>query len=224
MTTVLWAKKRKRKIDRHERHELVAAADRARASGRIRKAIAGYRKVLAVAPGDAAVHAKIAPLLARTGRRDEALTSFRTAAGAQVRAGFTDRGVSLLVQAADAFPEEYPLWEEITRLHLDRGRRADALAVLLGGARRLQRSRDLDAARRVLRRALEIEPWHPQATLLLARVLARSGRRGEALEIVDGLEARTSGPLRRRARWLAVRISPSPRRLWRALKATLGGR
>lgn len=216
---MLWGKKRK--VDRNE---LIAAADRARARGRTKKAIAGYRKVLEIAPGDAAVHAKLAPLLARTGRKDEALASFRTAAAAQIKAGFTDRGVSLLVQAADAFPEEYALWEEITRLHLQRGRRADALAALLGGGKRLLHSRQLAAGGRVLQRALEIEPWHPQATTLLARVLARSGRKGEALELVDGLDARTRGAHRRRLRWLAFRISPSPRRLWRALLAALGGR
>jgi tetratricopeptide (TPR) repeat protein len=216
---VLWGKKRK--VDRNE---LIAAADRARARGRTKKAIAGYRRVLEVAPGDPAVHAKLAPLLARTGRKDEALASFRSAAAAQIKAGFTDRGVSLLVQAADAFPEEYALWEEITRLHLQRGRRADALAALLGGGKRLLHSRQLTAGGQVLRRALEIEPWHPQATTLLARVLARSGRKGEALELVDGLDARTRGAHRRRLRWLAFRISPSPRRLWRALLATLAGR
>ena len=218
MAPVLWGKKKK-----FDRNELIAAADRARARGRTKKAIAGYRKVLEVAPGDATVHARLAPLLARTGRKEEALASFRIAAAAQIKAGFTDRGVSLLVQAVDAFPGEYALWDEITRLHLQRGRRADALAVLVGGGRRLLHARELAVGGRVLRRALEIEPWHPRATTLLARILARSGRKGEALDLLDGLDPRTRGALRRRVRWLAFRISLSPRRLWRALRATLGG-
>ncbi|HEY7724479.1 MAG TPA: hypothetical protein VH880_04045 [Anaeromyxobacteraceae bacterium] len=214
----MWWGKRK-----YDRNELVAAADRARAGGRTKKAIAGYRKVLEVEPGDLAVHAKVAPLLARTGQKADALASFRTAAEGQLKAGFTDRGVSLYVQAAGAFPEEYALWEEIARLHLLRGLRADAVAVLLGGGRRLHRSRDLAVAGRVLRRALEIEPWHPATTMLLARVLAGGGRKGEALGLVDGLDGRSRGRARRRVRWLAFRISPSPGRLWRAIRATLGG-
>jgi len=207
-----------------DRDELVAAADRARIRGRTRKAIAGYRKALQLAPGDAAVHARIAPLLARAGRREEALASFRAAAAAQVRAGFDDRGLSLLVQAADAFPDEVGLWEEIARMHLARSRRADAFAALLAGGRRLDGLRAFERARLVLRRALEIEPWQPEATRLLARALAKGRRRVEALELLDGLDARARGTARRRARWMAFRISPTPRRLWRSIQAARGGR
>jgi tetratricopeptide (TPR) repeat protein len=207
-----------------DRNELVAAADRARVHGRTRRAIAGYRKALQLAPGDPAVHARIAPLLARAGRREEALASFRAAAEAQLRAGFVDRGLSLLVQAADVFPEEVGLWEEIARLHLARSRRADAFAALLDGGRRLDRLREFALGCLVLRRALEIEPWQPEATRLLARALAKGRRRVEALEILDGLDARARGTARRRARWMAFRISPTPRRLWRSIQASRGGR
>ncbi len=161
--------------------------------------------------------------LHRRGIAFSELGPFRAAAEGQLKAGFTDRGVSLLLQAADAFPEEYGLWEEIARLHLMRSRRADAVAALLGGGRRLYRSRDLAVAVRLVRLGLEIEPWHPETAMLLARLLAKGGRRSEALEVVDGLDPRTSGILRRHARWLAFRISPSPRRLWRAIRAGRSG-
>jgi tetratricopeptide (TPR) repeat protein len=217
---VLFARKRKP----FDRDATLAAADRARARGRRRKAIALYRKVLEADPRDLAVHGKIAPLLARAGRRDDALASFRIAADGQVRAGFADRAISVLRQAAEPYPEEHGLWEEIARLHLLRGRRGDAVAALVDAGSRLRPTRHVDAAEKVLRLALEIEPWQPEATLLLARTLARAGRRGEALALLDGLASRVRGGLHRRTRRLAFRISPTPRNLWRWIRAALGRR
>jgi tetratricopeptide (TPR) repeat protein len=207
-----------------DRNELVALANRARARGRVKQAIAGYRKALELAPGDLAIHASLAPLLARRNQKDEALRSFALAADGQLKLGFTDRAISLHRQAADTFPEELALWQELTRVYLLRDRRADAVAALLAGGDRLRRTRHLEVGIQVVRRALELEPRQVQATLLLARLLARGRRKGEALQLLDGLDPRTGGATLRQARRLAFRLSPSPRRLWRWLKAALGRR
>ena len=117
--------------------------------------------------------------------------------------------------------QEPRLWEEAARLHLARARPADAVAALVAGGRRLFHLRALAVGAHVLRRAVEIEPWQPEATVLLARVLAKSGRKVEALALLDGLDSRVDGKLRRRARRIAWLISPSPRRTWRWLGAVL---
>jgi tetratricopeptide (TPR) repeat protein len=97
------------------RIDALAVADRARGRGRVKKAIAGYRAVLAVHPEDLAAHAKLAPLLARQGERAGALASFRRASDGQLKAGFTDRALSLLVQAVELYPDEEALWGELDR-------------------------------------------------------------------------------------------------------------
>lgn len=208
MAPVLWNKKA------YSRTDTLAAADRARARGRRKKAIAGYRKVLAVDPGDAVVHGKLAPLLAAAGARADALASFRAAAAVHLRTGFPERAIAVLGQAADHYPDETALWDELGRLHLQRGRRADAVVALANGGARLLRVRR-PAAIRLLRNALELEPWHPAATMTLARALAAQGERGEALALLDGLAARVRGPRARAILGLAFRLAPSPRRLWR---------
>lgn len=214
----------RRKTKAFDRTELLARADRARARGRRRRAIALYRKVLDAAPNDLATHAKIAPLLARAGRKAEALASFNAAASGQQKAGFADRAISLQLQAAEFFPEEYVLWDDVAKLHLVRGRRADAIAALVDGGRRLHRTSELATAAKLLRRALELEPWHVAATMLLARVYARGKRAPDALALLDGLSARVRGKALRRARRLAFRISPTPANLWRWARAWLRGR
>jgi tetratricopeptide (TPR) repeat protein len=206
------------------RTELVGVADRARSRGRLKQAVAGYRKALEIAPGDLAIHAKLAPLLARRGEKPAAIASFELAADGQLKAGFIDRAVSLRRQAAETFPEEYPLWLELTRLHLLRDRRADAVAALRGGGRTLLGSRHREVGVQVLRLALEVEPRHLEATLLLARLLDRCGRASEALSLLDDLDRRAGGAVLRRVRRLAFRVSPTPGRLWRWAKASFGKR
>ncbi len=149
------------------RVELIAVADVARARGRRKQAIAGYRRVLETNPMDLTVHAKLAPLLAASGDRDGALVSFRTAADGQAKAGFHERALSLFIQAAEHYPDEEPLWPEIARLHLQRGRRAEAVASLTDGAWRLYLARRLAQAERVLRLALQFEPYDGDATAIL---------------------------------------------------------
>lgn len=204
-----------------DRYELVAAADRARAKGRTRKAIAGYLEALAVAPGDLGIHAKLAPLLAREGRKEEALASFGLCAEGHLKAGFVERALSVRGQAATFYPAEYELWEEIARLHLLQQHPADAFAALYAGGRRLAGSRDWGVAVRVLERALQISPWQPAASVLLARALARCRRRGDALDLLDEIDPRLTAAERRRARLLALRLSPTPRRLFRWIGALL---
>lgn len=201
------------------RTELLAQADRARSRGRLKKAIAGYRQALALTPGDPSIHARLAPLLARRGARAEALESFAMAADGQFAAGFADRAISLRRQAAQAFPEEFPLWQELTRLYLKRDRRADAVVALLAGGQALLRSRHREVGVQVLRSALALDPLHVEATLLLARTLGKCRRPAEALPLLDALDPRVAGATLRRTRRLAFRLSPTPRRLWSWVRA-----
>ena len=191
------------------RVELIALADAARAHGRRKQAIAGYRRVLEANALDLTVHAKLAPLLAAAGDRPGALASFRTAADGQSKAGFHERALSLFIQAAGHYPDEEPLWPEIARLHLQRGRRAEAVAALTEGGWRLHLARRYAVAERVLRLALQFEPYDGDATAILARTLAKAGRRDEGIELLEGVAARTRGRRLRAVRGLVFRLHPT---------------
>jgi tetratricopeptide (TPR) repeat protein len=204
------------------RVELIAVADVARARGRRKQAIAGYRRVLEANPQDLNVHAKLAPLLAAAGDRDGALASFRTAADGQAKAGFHERALSLFIQAADHYPDEETLWPEIARLHLQRGRRAEAVANLTEGGWRLLLARRPQLAEWVLRLALQFEPYDGDANAILARVLRKLGRRDEAVAALEGVAARTRGRRLRAVRGLVFRIHPTPAHFWAWMRAAAG--
>ncbi len=210
----------------YNRTEVLAAADQARARGQHRKAIKGYRRILAADPSDPVVHGKLAPLLARSRRqRGEALASFQLAAQGHIKAGFSDRAISVYVQAAGFFPEEANLWHDIARAEATQGRRADAVNALVKGSGHVGRRAALrPQAIQLLETALKIEPWHLDATLALARLLAKQGDRDAGVLLLEDLASRARGPAFRRVRWAIVRLAPSPANGWRWLRSLFGKR
>jgi thioredoxin-like negative regulator of GroEL len=199
------------------RTEIVAAADHARARGRVKKAVVGYREALASDPEDPSVNVKLAPLLARLGDAEGAATCFRTAARRHLAQGFTDRAAAVNATATATFPLDAGFRLELARLNVVRGRRADAVGALVDGGRALARARRGPAAVPLLRKALELDAWNADAVLALAPLLARSGAADEARRLLDGLAGRLPRGERRRARWAAFRLWPGPRTLWRWL-------
>ncbi|HET7823951.1 MAG TPA: tetratricopeptide repeat protein [Anaeromyxobacter sp.] len=201
------------------RSELVAEADRARARGRVRKAVAGYRKALESDPSDPSLNVKLAPLLARIGDAEGGARCFRAAAKKHLDAGFTDRAAAVNLTATAIFPLDEGFRLELSRLNVLRGRRQDALQTLIEGGKVLARARRPDAAASLLGRALEIEPWHLDTCLALVPVLARNGAGKSAHKLVEGLLQRYRGPARKRIRWAAFRAWPGAGTFWRWLRA-----
>lgn len=201
------------------RAEIIAAADRARSRGRIRKAAAGYRKALDADPTDPSVNVKLAPLLARLGDAEGGTRCYRTAAKRHLDAGFLDRAVAVNVAAAGVFPLDADFRLEVSRLNVLRGRRQDAVQALIDGGAAQARAGRPNVAAKLLGKALELEPWHLEACLALVPILARNGQADAARRFVDGLLARHRGPSRRRVRWVAFRTWPGLGTFWRWLRA-----
>lgn len=200
----------------YNRARTFEAAEKARRKGRTSKAIKEYRKILAVDRTDPQVNARIAPLLIKTGKRQEAVLAFETSAESFVENGFVDKALAVYSQAASFFPTNEQIWIRTAELTADRGRKADAIKVLLQGADHLRKSRKtLPQALGLVTRALQIDPMHIAATIALARLLAKSDQKKEAIERLEVLANGIRGPALRKVRAAQFRLSPSPASLWR---------
>jgi Flp pilus assembly protein TadD len=198
---------------------MIAAADRARTRGKVRKAAETYQAALKADPTDPSVNVKLGPLLARLGDAEGGARCFRVAAKRHLDAGFVDRAAGVTLTATSVFPLDPSFRVELAKLNVARGRRQDAVATLLQGGRAQARARRPDLAASLLGKALEIEPWHLETCLALVPVLARNGHPESASEFLAGLERRYRGPARRRVRWVAFKLSPGFRSLWRWIRA-----
>lgn len=202
----------------YDRSRVLDEAERARAKGRRKKAVAGYREILEHEPDDPAVHGKLAPLLVD----DEpwsAWLSFEKAAQAHLAKGFVDRAIAVYRQAAEALPFLPEAWEQVSALHLQKGRRADAVKALLDGQHFFWgKKKDAPTLVRLLKKAVELDPLGVEACVALARAHRRANQRAEGLALLDGLLPRVDRADRRRVLRARLGLAPGLGGVWAWLR------
>jgi tetratricopeptide (TPR) repeat protein len=215
---------RKEKKDEYDREEILKAAEKAERKGDRPKAVLEYDKVLRWEPQNYPLHQKMAVLLAETGKDAEAWSHFVSAAEGYVKDGFVDKAVAVYTQASGYLNTRVDLWLTLADLHVRRGRKADGVKVCLDGRRSFRKLKQHHQAVQLLRKAIDIEPYHLEATLDLARLRRRTGGREEAVRLLHGIAVRNKGRALRRIRAAQVRLSPTPAAMWRWFRAAALGR
>jgi tetratricopeptide (TPR) repeat protein len=208
---------------KYDRTRILAAATRARARGRRRKAIALYRWVLAAEPGNVELHAKLAPLLARTQQPFDAWQSYCRAGRAYLDEGKIERALAVYREAAGLLPRVLEPWLAIAELEQERGRPKDAIVALLDGRRHLRGGHQRAEAICLLRRVQAVEPWTFGVVLDLARLLARSRQIHEASMLLQELASRSRGRELRRVRAAQWRLEPTLGHTWLWIRSLAGG-
>lgn len=204
----------------YDRKRLLEQAELATSKKRWRRAVAHYRQILAAEPRSYEIHYRIAPLLARRGRRFDAWESFRIAAEAPEIADDPRRTAALYASAVKALPRCVDAWRELSRAKLRCQESDAALATLLEGRKHFRKRRSACKAIVLLRDALELAPWQSEIVLDLTRQLFRSGQSAEALFLLEELDRRSrGGEERREIRRLVWRIDPTLGNTWRWLRS-----
>ncbi len=205
----------------YDRRKILEEAEQAQRRGQVRKAIGLYRWVLAVERNNPQLHARLAPLLARVGEDFDAWLSFRRCAETALREKREERAMALYHDATRALPRESQAWQSLAHLLAKRGEEREALAVLLEGSRHFRTRKLRCRAIHLLRRSRVIAAWDPECVLELARLLARTSQREEALILLEGLAGRSEGMALRRVRGAQLRIEGSLGACWRWLRCVI---
>jgi tetratricopeptide (TPR) repeat protein len=205
----------------YDRTRLLGQAMRAAQKRRHKRAIALYRKILAVDPNDTQIHRKIAPLLAQTRQPDDAWESYRRAAEQLSKQGFVDQAIGTYREAATHLSRQHRLWLALAELEVKRGRPVDAVNALVDGSKRLRSRRTKPEAITLLQQARKIQPGAFVPSYELAGVLASVGARDRARRILEELAPRARGRQLRQLRGRQFALSPTPAAAWRWLAAAV---
>lgn len=208
----------------YDRTRILEAASRARSRRRYRKAIALYRRVLAVERGNLELHVRLAPLLAATGQSFDAWTSFDACGRAAIAEKKLEQAAAIYREAARCLPRELRAWQTLARVERQRSRDRQAVEALLEGRQQFRRRGQRPQAIALLRRALEIDEANADAILDLARLLGRSDQESEARLLLERLAQQSSGTTLRRVRGAQWRIAPTLVNTWRWAHAALTAR
>jgi len=208
----------RRRLD-YDRKWLFAEAEKARIRGRQRCAISFYRRILAAEPHDPNLHARVAPLLAATGKRFDAWQSYRQAAQAHLKNKSREEALALYRDATKTLPMQIEAWQWVAKLELKRERSEAAISALLEGRAKFRSRRRRPEAITLLREARNIDAWRIDIVLDLTRLLRRSRQSPEALWILGQLAEKMSGRDLRSVRGAQWRIEPSLKHSWNWLRA-----
>ena len=198
----------------YDRHRILTKAAGARKRRRWHKAIELYREVLSREPDNPEILRKIAPMLARTKQGKEAWKTYHKAAERLTAQGFSEQAIGLYREASEYMPREVAVWKGLADLEVARGRRADAIAVLLRGRRHFRSSRLRGEALQLLHCARKIDRANFDVDFDLAALLANSGARPRARQLLEELAARSRARQLRRVRARLFLLFPSPRSAW----------
>ncbi|MCC6811150.1 MAG: hypothetical protein IT381_27215 [Deltaproteobacteria bacterium] len=199
---------RLRKKTHYNRRAILDAARHAGTRGSLRAAVGHYREVLQVEPDNADLHAKVAPLLLKSGDERGAWDSYIYAGRAYLKDGYDQKALSLFRQTARHFPASARVWDQIADIHLSRGRNKDAANALFEGSAHFRSQRVIELGLRLIYRAFQLQPYRPDISLEYARMLATSGRFPQARRLLRELRAEADRALRRRIAWAEMRLFP----------------
>lgn len=157
------------------------------------KAIAMYKKVDRLQPGDPVIAEKLATLYGLQGLVVEARAQYMIVAESWTRAGESRKALEVLRKIADLDPENTDVRIKLAEGYLNEGIKPEAADAFVVAGEHLLARRKTDRALEVYSRALEI---NPQGITILSGILAAHAAQGtadEAAEIIERALAESPG-------------------------------
>lgn len=197
----------------YDRGEILRIAEKYRSKGRIRRAVREYEKILSVDRRDNDVHARIAPLYIRLGRKDKARDSLRQVISWYEKQGFKEKAIAMLRLTLTVDRRNLGAYLHLAALYLGKDHAGDARNVLDMARKVFRGKKYRKEALAVEEKILSLAPDDFPTQVSFVRLLWKAGKRQDMLDRLQRMEeewARRGNKKNwRKTRLLLCRYSPS---------------
>jgi tetratricopeptide (TPR) repeat protein len=160
------------------------------------KAIAIYKKLTKLSPGNFENINKLAELYSQQGLFSDARAQYMHVADHLLRSGDNAQAARIFQRVLELDPENTATQSKLADLYLKLGKKEEARKIYCTAAESLYARGSYDAAKEALGRVLTMDPQNPSAQLLRGMIAADSGDAAAAvqhLERVSDLDSRPDG-------------------------------
>jgi pilus assembly protein FimV len=149
------------------------------------KAIAMYKKLTKLTPGNAEATLKLAELYTQQGLYNDAKAQYVVLADQSLKASDLDSAARSFQKILELDPENTAMQSKLADTYMKLGKKAEARGIFFTAAQSLYQRGALDAADESLRRVLQMEPTNLDALLLQGKIAADSGDGAAAIAILE---------------------------------------
>jgi tetratricopeptide (TPR) repeat protein len=191
------------------RNKIITAAQKYVQKGHLDKAIKEYQKIVQADASDLRVWLKIGDLQVKTGRREEAVATYRKVADAYAEGGFHPQASAVYKQILRLNPRNTSVYRRLADLSRQQGMVPDSLMQLEMLYKRLVKENRFKEALKVVSEMVELDPENVALRIRLAEGCSRENMRQEAVA-----EFRKAAELLRTSDRLQDFIKVAERLLW----------
>ncbi|MEZ4458274.1 MAG: tetratricopeptide repeat protein [bacterium] len=173
-----------------KREKLLESAQKHIRKGSWDKAVKDYQGVLEEEPGDVRTRLKVADLLVKIERFDDALAEYQNVAYHYAKDDIYDKAVAVYKQALRIAPEDPRLHRDLGEAYWRHGRLKDSLRAFHTAQKIFRDAGDISSQRDVLERMTTIDPEDVGLQVQLAERYEKDGMRVEALRIFRACASR----------------------------------
>jgi pilus assembly protein FimV len=158
------------------------------------KAIAMYKKLTKLTPGNAEATLKLAELYTQQGLYNDAKAQYVVLAEQSLKASDLDSAARSFQKILELDPENTAMQSKLADTYMKLGKKAEARGIFFTAAQSLYQRGALDAADESLRRVLQLDPSNLDALLLQGKIAADSGDGAGAISVLEKVPDLDSRP------------------------------
>jgi tetratricopeptide (TPR) repeat protein len=168
---------------------IIENAQQFAAKGKIDKAIAEWKKLIAETPQDGNIYNNISDLYLRVNDKSSAIDACLKAASAYRDSGFELKGVAVLKKILKIDPNRIDIYEMLADINADRGLVGNAIDGYQQTAKLYVKNGNFKGAVGVYQKLLRFTPEDPEIPLAIARLHQKQERFREAILYYEQAEA-----------------------------------